>query len=115
MSKSEEMTVRRQEPAATAGITKKMRLSTDRDQVPNLQLSLRPNSDLTKEKKHGEGEEEVNSELTLTLSPPAAPVQREDCNMGAGMEFLEKGSSSSKKAALGLSTLDLTMSIKALE
>ncbi|URE47448.1 Myb-like DNA-binding domain, partial [Musa troglodytarum] len=90
---------------------KKMRMATTtKDLIPDLQLCLRSSliNDGGYEKKSLETEE-VNSVLSLSLSPPTS-MQRET-HMKAEMQFLEIGSS--KKAALGLSTLDLTMSIRA--
>ncbi|URE47449.1 Myb-like DNA-binding domain [Musa troglodytarum] len=92
---------------------KKMRMATTtKDLIPDLQLCLRSSliNDGGYEKKSLETEE-VNSVLSLSLSPPTS-MQRET-HMKAEMQFLEIGSS--KKAALGLSTLDLTMSIRASE
>lgn len=92
---------------------KRMRMTMERDWIPNLQLSLSPNlvNDESTSKKGVEAEEEADSVLVLSLSPPIS-MQREETSK-AEIQFLQRGSS--HKAALGLSTLDLTMSIKALE
>ncbi|XP_072999538.1 uncharacterized protein [Typha latifolia] len=71
---------------------KKMRMT------PNLQLSLSPIL-------VDDGGNEVDSALSLSISPPTS-MRRKETSTETG---------SSKKAALGMSTLDLTMSIKALE
>lgn len=93
--------------------------------TPDLQLSLSPNAGDHRsagKKRKFLSEQEVDSDkqqlpLTLSLS-----LRGGGDNGGGGggeaagrLEEEMTGSSSSKKAALGLSTLDLTMSIKALE
>nr|XP_010915504.1 two-component response regulator ARR18 isoform X2 [Elaeis guineensis] len=92
---------------------KRMRMTMERDWNPNLHLSLSPNlvNDESTSKKDHEAEEEGDSVLVLSLSPPISMQQEETSK--AEIQFLQRGSS--HKAALGLSTLDLTMSIKALE
>ena len=103
---------------------KKMRMTKESDWKPNLQLGLNAGSveDGANEKKFLEADQEVDSVLLLSLSPPdplsrqsqlhSFNVQRE-AEKQPEIQFLETGSSN--KADLGLSTLDLTMSIKALE
>jgi len=103
---------------------KKMRMTKESDWKPNLQLGLNAGSveDGANEKKIPEADQEVDSVLLLSLSPPdplsrqsqlhSFNVQRE-AEKQPEIQFLETGSSN--KADLGLSTLDLTMSIKALE
>lgn len=92
---------------------KRMRMTMERDWTPNMQLSLSPNlaNDEGTSKKGVETGEEVDSMLSLSLSPPIS-LQQETAKP-VEIQFLQKGSSN--KAALGLSTLDLTMSIRALE
>ncbi|WOL02086.1 hypothetical protein Cni_G10805 [Canna indica] len=111
MRNFEDMLARVQVPTNEA---KKMRMtstmSTEKDWTAALQLSLRSSlendGDHYNEKKSHETEE-VNSVLSLSLSLPTS-IQQE--------KHLKRPEiDSSKKAALGLSTLDLTMSIKALE
>lgn len=107
---SEDMHAKTETPMKDA---KKMRMATTtKDLTPDLQLSLRSSliNDGGYEKKSLETEQ-VNSMLSLSLSPSTS-MQREK-HMKAEMQFLEIGSS--KKAVLGLSTLDLTMSIRASE
>nr|CAB3468140.1 unnamed protein product [Digitaria exilis] len=94
---------------------------------PDLQLSLSPNvggdADRAKKRKIlsiALSEQEVDSDkklpLSLSLSLRGDDSGGERGGGDAGrLEAASTGSSSSKKAALGLSTLDLTMSIKALE
>ncbi|GJM98231.1 hypothetical protein PR202_ga15220 [Eleusine coracana subsp. coracana] len=95
--------------------------------TPDLQLSLSPNEGAEAEKaaKKRNGisiafsEQEVDSDkmppLSLSLSLRGGDNSGgEGSGRDAGRLEAEIGSSS-KKAALGLSTLDLTMSIKALE
>ncbi|KAL6603960.1 hypothetical protein ACP70R_044321 [Stipagrostis hirtigluma subsp. patula] len=94
---------------------------------PELQLSLSPNAagDADKAKKKRKSlisvplsEQEVDSDkmlpLSLSLSLRGGDSGGEGSGGDAGRLEAATGSSS-KKAALGLSTLDLTMSIKALE
>ncbi|XP_020270204.1 uncharacterized protein LOC109845367 isoform X2 [Asparagus officinalis] len=90
---------------------KKMRMEEYCKWTPNLNLVLSPPSSMEdggNVKKCVEADQEVNSVLSLSLSPPN-PFSRKSQEL----LFLEKGSND--KAAPGLSTLDLTMSIKALE
>ncbi|OEL21933.1 hypothetical protein BAE44_0017048 [Dichanthelium oligosanthes] len=93
--------------------------------TPELQLSLSPNvgGDADKAKKRkilsiALSEQEVESDkmlpLSLSLSLRGGDSGGEGSGGDAGRLDTVTGSSS-KKAALGLSTLDLTMSIKALE
>ena len=86
--------------------------------APELQLSLSPNMGTDTEgrgkKRNSNGQEVGSDNLPLTLSLSL----RGGCDDGGGTDDrrLEVATgSSSKKAALGLSTLDLTMSIKTLE
>ncbi|KAG1330283.1 putative Myb family transcription factor [Cocos nucifera] len=92
---------------------KRMRMTKESDWTPNLQLSLSPNfaNDGGTRNKGIEAEEEVDSMLSLSLSFPIS-MQREETTKPE-IQFLQKIRSS--KAAQGLSTLDLTMSIKTLE
>ncbi|XP_017698352.1 uncharacterized protein LOC103707382 [Phoenix dactylifera] len=92
---------------------KRMRMTMQRDWIPNLQLSLSPNleHDESNSNKGVEAEEEVDSVLSLSLSTPISMRQKETGK--PEIQFLQKGSS--HKVAMGLSTSDLTMSIKALE
>ncbi|RLM54602.1 hypothetical protein C2845_PM10G13910 [Panicum miliaceum] len=96
--------------------------------TPDLQLSLSPNvgRDADKQAKRRKilsialsEQEEVDSDkmlpLSLSLSLRGGDSGGEGSGGDAGRLEAATGSSSSKKAALGLSTLDLTMSIKALE
>nr|CAD1822225.1 unnamed protein product [Ananas comosus var. bracteatus] len=101
----------------------------EKDGMPNLQLSLSTSpmfvdKDEDNEKKRIEAAEEqevevkVDSSLSLSLSPPSS---MKGTAKSSDLKLVESGSSSSSrssnnnKAALGLSTLDLTMSIRALE
>ncbi|XP_020099918.1 histone-lysine N-methyltransferase, H3 lysine-79 specific-like [Ananas comosus] len=101
----------------------------EKDGMPNLQLSLSTSpmfvdKDEDNEKKRIEAAEEqevevkVDSSLSLSLSPPSS---MKGTAKSSNLKLVESGSSSSSrssnnnKAALGLSTLDLTMSIRALE
>ncbi|KAG1335255.1 two-component response regulator ARR10 [Cocos nucifera] len=111
MTRSEEILARKETHIPEV---KRMRLTMERDWNPNLQLSLSPNlvNDESTSKKGLEAEEEVDSVLVLSLSPPIS-MQQEETSSKSEIQFLQRGSS--HKVALGLSTLDLTMSIKALE
>lgn len=101
--------------------SKKMRMMTEKElcSTPDLQLSLRSNSVFD----HGGNEkilkgretEEFNSLLSLSLSPPTSVQQEKHTKPDDVHLSLEIGSSSKKLSALGLSTLDLTMSIRAAE
>ncbi|PKA64455.1 Putative Myb family transcription factor [Apostasia shenzhenica] len=79
--------------------------------ILDLQLSLTPSS-------ADDHQNEEESQLSLSLSPPSSREMGfrkiQEGIMGAEIDFLKTGVSS-KKSTLGLSTLDLTMSIKALE
>ncbi|ONK80136.1 uncharacterized protein A4U43_C01F14270 [Asparagus officinalis] len=90
---------------------KRRRMMKESDSVPNLKLGLSPGSvgdSADVKKKIPEADQEVDSVLSLSLSPPnPSPKKLHQ------IEFLERGTS--KKAAMGTSTLDLTMSIKALQ
>ncbi|XP_026662579.2 uncharacterized protein LOC103701201 isoform X2 [Phoenix dactylifera] len=110
MTKFEEMFAKRETHDAEV---KRMRMTMESDWTPNLQLSLRPNfaNDEGTSKKGIEADEQVDSMLSLSLSSPISMQQEETAK--PGILFLQK--ISSNKAARGLSTLDLTMSIKALE
>ncbi|CAL9105733.1 unnamed protein product [Musa textilis] len=102
---------RREAPTTDA---KRLRMTTARDWSHNLQLSFGSDSanDGADDKKPPEAEEaNCVLSLSLSLSPPASRQHVED---KPEMEFLRTGSRK-KKAVLGPSTLDLTMSIKALE
>ncbi|XP_068653691.1 uncharacterized protein [Aristolochia californica] len=85
--------------------------------LPNLQLSL--SSNLNEEKGEKDGNEKgIDSELTLSLSSPLSvqlsqSSDREKDTPSSGIQFL--GTNSTNNAAGRMSTLDLTMSMKALE
>lgn len=83
----------------------------------DLQLSLKPRS-VEDGVAVALGAEEVNSptalSLSLSLNCPSSPSMKLHEENKRGMHFLQAGSSG-KKACLGLTTLDLTMSIKASE
>jgi hypothetical protein len=94
--------------------------------TPDLQLSLSSNvgGDSDKHAKMRKilsvalsEQEEVDSDkmLSLSLSRRSGDSGGEGSGGDAGRLLEAATGSSSKKAALGLSTLDLTMSIKALE
>lgn len=123
MSKFDDIFARRESQSTEV---KKMRMTTDSDWVPNLKLGLSPGSveDGASVKKDQEAaDQEVDSVLSLSLSTPN-PLSRQSLVHSFNMQkerekppeikFLEPAGSSNE-AALGLSTLDLTMSIKALE
>ncbi|GJN38581.1 hypothetical protein PR202_gb27636 [Eleusine coracana subsp. coracana] len=110
------------------GVKRKMSME-ENGWTPDLKLSLSPNEGAKAEKaaKKRNGisiafsEQEVDSDkqmpplsLSLSLSLRGGDSGGEGSGGDAGRLEAEIGSSS-KKAALGLSTLDLTMSIKALE
>uniref|UniRef100_A0A1D1XLY8 Putative Myb family transcription factor At1g14600 n=1 Tax=Anthurium amnicola TaxID=1678845 RepID=A0A1D1XLY8_9ARAE len=96
---------------------KMMMMNRERGWLPNLQLSLSPGSAV--DPKSGvDAEEEADSGLSLSLSPTMPtrqPLSLETLKdiPKPSMPFRQTGSSN--RAALGLSTLDLTMSIGALE
>ncbi|XP_077229392.1 uncharacterized protein LOC143862269 [Tasmannia lanceolata] len=83
---------------------------------PSLQLSLSHNMEEEDDMGGYEDESEMDSGLSLSLSPPSSKKQEqpnENQIEAAELQYLQtKGS---KKAAMRLSTLDLTMSIGALE
>lgn len=90
--------------------------------TPELQLSLSPNVEADNNgrgKKRSSAELEVgnhNNNLPLSLSLSLRDcVAVDDGGCGDARRLEVATDSRSKKAALGLSTLDLTMSIKALE
>jgi hypothetical protein len=92
--------------------------------TPDLQLSLSSNvgGDSDKHAKRRKilsvalsEQEEVDSDKMLSLSLRSGDSGGEGSGGDAGRLLEAATGSSSKKAALGLSTLDLTMSIKALE
>ena len=102
----------------------------DNGGTPDLQLSLSPNAGGDSDKQLAKNrkilnialseQEEVDSDKMLPLSLSLSFRGGDSGGEGSGGDagrLLEAaiGSSSSKKAALGLNTLDLTMSIKALE
>jgi hypothetical protein len=86
--------------------------------TPELQLSLSPNmgtDNAGRGKKRNNAGQEVGSD-SLPLSLSLSLLGGGDDGASRDSRRLEVATgSSSKKAALGLSTLDLTMSIKALE
>ncbi|KAL0925129.1 hypothetical protein M5K25_003439 [Dendrobium thyrsiflorum] len=103
---------------------KRMRLSRDQSHgIPDLQLSLIPNS--VEKVLDGNGsdddedeEEEEETELSLSLSPPTCRSRDESFKlqgtvMNTEIDFWKTGSK--KKSTLGFRTYDLSMSIKALE
>lgn len=125
------------EPKAPTKVTAEMRTATgvkrtktsmeENGWTPDLQLSLIPNegaeAEMEAKKRKGTttvfSEQEADSNkmlpLSLSLSLRGGDSGGESSGgVDAGRLEAEIGSSS-RKAALGLSTLDLTMSIKALE
>ncbi|KAJ3692153.1 hypothetical protein LUZ60_012503 [Juncus effusus] len=87
---------------------KRLKMTIENDYEPDLQLSLSPNLKCNADPiKPNSTTEEVDSKLSLSLSPPSS-MQKQHPSKSATTE-------STSGAALGLSTLDLTMSIKALE
>lgn len=98
---------------------KRLKLSIGNDSAPDLQLSLSPNlkhNAATSFKPNMATEEEMDSKLSLSLSPPSC-MQRllnTPSNSQTNKRLLERDQNTSEAAA-GPSTLDLTMSIKALE
>lgn len=118
--KLEEIYIRRENLSADM---KKTAMAKEGDCLPNLHLSLRVPSSADENMNTKKADQDVDSVLSLSLSPPN-PMPRElqeqvplESQRGAAkqpeIEFVETGSSN--KTAMGLSTLDLTMSIKALE
>ena len=119
------------EPKNTAGTAAKRTKASMEDNggTPDLQLSLSPNAGGDSDKQLAKNrkilnialseQEEVDSDkmlpLSLSLSFRGGDSGGEGSGGDAGRLEAAIGSSSSKKAALGLNTLDLTMSIKALE
>ncbi|MQM18031.1 hypothetical protein Taro_051014 [Colocasia esculenta] len=90
--------------------------------LPNLQLSLGTGSLVIDQKKQGslKAEEEADSGLSLSLSPTTPKPQpllslETLTDVGKPSIPLVRQKGGSNRAALGLSTLDLTMSIGALE
>ncbi|CAN6278096.1 unnamed protein product [Urochloa humidicola] len=87
------------------------------DRTADLQLSLSPTTVITEAKKRKTialSEQEImdTSELSLSLSPPAAAsMQKQQQEKTSRSNDIR----SSGEAVLGQSTLDLTMSIRALE
>jgi hypothetical protein len=121
------------EPKAPNGVINEMhtvtgvkRMNTSMEEngwTPGLQLSLSPNEGAEPEKAKKRkvalsSEQEVDTDkmppLSLSLSLRGGDRDGE-ASGGDAVRLEAEIGSSSKKAALGLSTLDLTMSIKALE
>ncbi|KAJ3686336.1 hypothetical protein LUZ61_015500 [Rhynchospora tenuis] len=94
---------------------KRLKLSIGNDIVPDLQLSLSPNlkCSSTSINPNPTTEEEVDNKLSLSLSPPCSMQKflHTSSKSQTNKKFLERES----EAATESSTLDLTMSIKALE
>jgi hypothetical protein len=86
--------------------------------TPELQLSLSPNMGTETagrgKKRNSAGQEVGSGSLPLSLSLSLLGGGDDGASRDSRRLEVATGSSS-KKAALGLSTLDLTMSIKALE
>ncbi|XP_068666705.1 uncharacterized protein [Aristolochia californica] len=85
--------------------------------LPNLQLSLSSNL-IEEEGKNDVNEKGIDSELTLSLSSPHSGQLSKSCDRekdtpSSGIQFL--GKNSTNRAAGRMSTLDLTMSMRALE
>lgn len=76
----------------------------------DLQLSLNPGLFRTCHRT----EREEHSSLELSLSPPSLK-EKEVNNLGSSERSTVGSVSNCSTASLGLSTLDLTMSIRALE
>lgn len=95
----------------------RQKISNQEDWFPNLQLSLNHDfGDGTGGEKHLENMTEISSALSLSLSIPSSqanPSVRHKDNANPEIQFSQ--TDSSNKAAMRLSTLDLTMSIPALE
>ncbi|KAM3191531.1 hypothetical protein ACQJBY_069053 [Aegilops geniculata] len=106
---------------AEARKTKILAAAEENGWAPELQLSLSPNAaadTVERGKKRNSAGQEVSSDkvpLSLSLSLHGGVVDDDDGGGRDGRRLEVATGSSSKKAALGLSTLDLTMSIKALE
>lgn len=87
--------------------------------APELQLSLSPNAEADTagrgKKRNSAGQEMSSDKVPLSLSLSLHGGVVDDGGGRDGRRLEVATGSSSKKAALGLSTLDLTMSIKALE
>ncbi|OAY84401.1 putative Myb family transcription factor [Ananas comosus] len=116
MNSLDDMFERRENPTRE---TKKMKMTTlmERDREPNLKLSLSPitvDDHGANERKGTEIEEEVDSALSLSLSLPTSLMQHQETEK-RNVQLSERGSSNNNKANVGMSTLDLTMSIGALE
>ncbi|XP_020097821.1 uncharacterized protein LOC109716685 isoform X2 [Ananas comosus] len=116
MNSLDDMFERRENPTREA---KKMKMTTlmERDREPNLKLSLSPitvDDHGANERKGTEIEEEVDSALSLSLSLPTSLMQHQETEK-RNVQLSERGSSNNNKANVGMSTLDLTMSIGALE
>lgn len=100
--------------------SKKMKMTPDKGRSlhPNLQLSLCPSS-IANQKKDLEVEEEAESGLSLSLSPTTPkrqqPLSLQPPNENPTPTLRYRNTGASNRAALGLSTLDLTMSIGTLE
>lgn len=96
---------------------KRLKLSIGNDAAPDLQLSLTPNLKCNSMSLNPNvaTEKEVDSKLSLSLSPPSCMQrhQHTSSNSQTNKRLLERESTC--EAAAGPSTLDLTMSIKALE
>jgi hypothetical protein len=89
-----------------------MRLTIDKNKGLDLQLSLNASS----VQRYHRTEREEDRSLDLSLSPPS--LQLKEVNNSDSSESSTIGSvdfSKNSTASLGLSTLDLTMSIRALE
>ncbi|KAL6888983.1 hypothetical protein ACP4OV_010009 [Aristida adscensionis] len=89
------------------------------DSTPDLQLSLSSSPATAAEaKKRKTMDDGSEMSISLSLSPPAAAAaskQQQQKNSLLGEKTRTGSSSSSGEAVLGQSTLDLTMSIRALE
>ncbi|CAA7402361.1 unnamed protein product [Spirodela intermedia] len=115
--KSEDTTGRKENIESES---KKMKMTTDKGRGlhTNLQLSLYPSSTANQEKDLGV-EEEAESGLSLSLSPTTPkrkqPLSLQPHNDNPTPTIPFRNTGASNRAALGLSTLDLTMSIGALE
>jgi hypothetical protein len=96
---------------------KRPKLSIGNDSAPDLQLSLSSNLKCNAKsfKPKLATEEETDRKLSLSLSPPSCMqrLMNTSSNSQTNKSPLER--ESMNEAAVGPSTLDLTMSIKALE